>query len=96
MKEENLFQLITNELNLKLIQVKNTIEMLDQDNTVPFIARYRKEKTGSLNEDQIREIHERILYLRALESRKNTILKSIKEQGKLTPELKQKIKNLHV
>jgi uncharacterized protein len=93
MKEEYLYQKIADELNLKVIQVKNTIELFNQDNTVPFIARYRKEKTGSLNEDQIRAIQEKILYLRALESRKSTILKSIQEQGKLTSELKQKIEN---
>ena len=56
MSEENLFQLVANELNLKLIQVENTVELLDQGNTVPFISRYRKEKTGSLDEDQIRLI----------------------------------------
>jgi uncharacterized protein len=91
MNEEYLFQKIADELNIKFIQVKNTIELIDLDNTIPFIARYRKEKTGSLNEDQIREIQEKILYLRSLEARKNTILKSINDQGKLTPELKQKI-----
>ncbi len=69
------------------------MELLDEGNTVPFIARYRKEATGSLDEDQIRSIEERIKYLRMLEERKKTILNSIEEQGKLTPELEEKIKS---
>ena len=55
MQEDYLFQIIADELQLKLIQVRNTVEMLDDDNTVPFISRYRKERTGSLDEDQIRK-----------------------------------------
>ncbi len=93
MTENELFQQVASELELNFIQVKNTIEMLDDGNTVPFIARYRKEKTGSLDEDQIRMIEDRINYLRALEARKQTILHSINEQGKLTQELKQKIES---
>jgi len=89
--EEKLFQLIADEMNLIPVQVKNTVELLDQDNTVPFISRYRKEKTGSLDEYQIRQIQLRIQYLRSLVERKKTILKSIDEQGKLTAELKEKI-----
>ena len=92
MTEPEMFRLIAEELNLKTIQVSNTIELLDDGNTVPFIARYRKEVTGSLDENQIRAIEDRIQYLRALEARKETILKSIEEQGKLTPELAAKIK----
>ncbi len=91
MTEIEMIQLVAEELNLKALQVKNTIELLDSGNTVPFIARYRKEVTGSLDENQIRAIQERMQYLRALEARKETILKSIEEQGKLTPELKEKI-----
>ncbi len=91
MTEQEMFQLIADELNIKFIQVKNTIELLDSDNTVPFISRYRKERTGSLDENQIRTIADRIHYLRALDARKETILNSIEEQGKLTPELKEKI-----
>lgn len=91
MKEELLLQIIADELNLKFIQVRNTVEMLDEDQTVPFISRYRKEKTGSLDEDQIRAIQEKIKHLRAIEARKETILRTIEEQGKLTPLLKQKI-----
>ena len=91
MQEEYLFQIISDELQLKLIQVRNTVEMLDNDHTVPFISRYRKEKTGSLDEDRIREIQEKIKYLRTIEARKKTILRSIEDQGKLTPQLKNKI-----
>jgi uncharacterized protein len=93
MSEEQLFQIIANEVNLNLVQVRNTISLLDDDNTVPFISRYRKEKTGSLDEEQIRHIEERIRYLRAVISRKETILRSITEQGKLTPQLQQKIES---
>ncbi|GAB4341241.1 MAG: Tex family protein [Calditrichia bacterium] len=92
MTEKDFFALIAEELNLKMFQVANTIELLDSGNTVPFIARYRKEATGKLDEEQIRAVEERIKYLRMLEDRKNTILKSIDEQGKLTPELEAKIK----
>ncbi len=72
-------------------QVEDTIELLDSGNTIPFIARYRKEKTGSLDEEQLREIESQIERLRAMDDRRETILKTIEEQGKLTPELKQKI-----
>ncbi len=91
MTEQDFYVLIAKELNLKGFQVANTVELLDSGNTVPFIARYRKEATGKLDEDQIRGIEERIRYLRMLEERKAAILKSIDEQGKLTPELEQKI-----
>jgi protein Tex len=87
-----MYTAIAEELNLRWHQVKSTIELLDAENTVPFIARYRKEVTGSLDEDQIRAIQERIKYLRNLEERKQAILKSIEEQGKLTPELAEKIR----
>ena len=86
-----MYTVIAEELNLRWHQVKSTVELLDADNTVPFIARYRKEATGSLDEEQIRAIQERIKYLRNLEERKQAILKSIEEQGKLTPELAEKI-----
>ncbi|OGC02556.1 RNA-binding transcriptional accessory protein [candidate division KSB1 bacterium RBG_16_48_16] len=86
-----MFMYIAEELNLQTHQVRNTVELLDADNTVPFIARYRKEMTGSLDEENIRAIGERIRYMRHLEERKQTVLKSIREQGKLTPELEEKI-----
>jgi uncharacterized protein len=91
MTENELVQLIADEIKVNIIQVKNTIELLDSKNTVPFIARYRKEVTGSLDEEQIRMVEDRINYLRALEARKETILHSVEEQGKLTNELKIKI-----
>ncbi len=92
MDEKEMHALIAQELGLRLNQVTNTIDLLDNDNTVPFIARYRKEVTGSLDEDFIRNIWDRIKYLRNLEERKQTVLKSIEEQGKLTPELEEKIR----
>ncbi|RMG61632.1 MAG: RNA-binding transcriptional accessory protein [Calditrichaeota bacterium] len=90
--EARFYQLIAGELKLRAAQVANTVELLDAGNTVPFIARYRKEATGKLDEEQIRAIQERIRYLRMLEERRQTILKSIAEQGKLTPELEAKIR----
>jgi len=92
MQEERLFQVIAQDLQLNVLQVRNTVELLDNDNTVPFISRYRKEKTGSLDEKQIRDIQDKIRYLRTLEARKETILQSISEQGKLTAALEQKIR----
>ena len=93
MTEKEFYKIIAEELNLKSFQVVNTIELLDDNNTVPFIARYRKEATGKLDEDQIRAIDERIKYLRMLDERKKTILKTIEERGKLSPELAEKIKS---
>jgi len=90
--EQQLITITAEELGLRWSQVKSTIDLLDDDNTVPFIARYRKEVTGSLDEDNIRAIWERMRYLRNLEERKETVLKSIEEQGKLTPDLEEKIK----
>ena len=72
-------------------QVLSTIALLNEDATVPFIARYRKEKTGGLDEEQIREIEDKFTYFNLLENRKETVIKSIDEQGKLTDELKNKI-----
>jgi len=88
----NIINLISEELNLKPWQVENTINLLN-DNTVPFISRYRKEATGALNEEQIRTIKEKYEYYQNLEKYKNTVLKSIKDQGKLTEELENKIKS---
>ncbi|MFQ6113306.1 MAG: Tex-like N-terminal domain-containing protein, partial [bacterium] len=85
------YDIIASEINLRPEQIENTVELLDAGNTVPFIARYRKEVTGGLNEDHIRQIEDRIKYLRNLEDRKTTVLESIEKQGKLTPELRQKI-----
>ena len=91
MDEKACIEKIAKNLNLKSNQVKNTIQLLDIGNTVPFIARYRKEKTGCLDEINIRDIQEQIRYLRNLNERKKTVFKNIEEQGKLTPELQKKI-----
>jgi uncharacterized protein len=87
----NIPELIAQELLLQLGQVQNALALFAEGGTVPFIARYRKEKTGEMNEIQLRALLERHTYLTELEERKNTILKSIEEQGKLTDELKVKI-----
>ncbi len=83
--------ILVEETSLKIAQVKQTVALLEEGATVPFIARYRKEATGELDEVQIRLIQERLEYHNALNERRETILKSIEEQGKLTPELRQKI-----
>ncbi|KYH32428.1 30S ribosomal protein S1 [Clostridium tepidiprofundi DSM 19306] len=82
---------LMNEFNITENQVKNVIEMLDQGNTVPFIARYRKERTGSLDDVILRKFAERLAYIRNLDERKNAIIKSIDEQGKLTDKIKNDI-----
>lgn len=84
-------EIIAGELGLRPRQIADTLALLDDGNTVPFIARYRKEVTGNLDEVQIRAIEDRARYLRALEDRKDTVLGSIREQGKLTPELEARI-----
>ncbi len=86
-----MIQTIAKELKLKPSQVENTVKLLDDGNTIPFIARYRKEVTGELDENQIRDIEERLTYLRNLEERKQEVIRLIDEQGKLTPELTQAI-----
>lgn len=87
----NIIQILQEELNIKKTQVENTIKLIDEGNTIPFIARYRKELTGGLNDEVLRQFGERYTYLLNLESRKEQVLKSIEEQGKLTSELKQSI-----
>src|ERR1700722_2100075 len=82
---------IARTLQVPLKSLVATIQLLDEGSTVPFIARYRKEATGNLDEVQIRAIEEQLLYFRELVSRKETILASIQEQGKLTGELKTRI-----
>ncbi len=91
MTENALFLRIANDLNIDLKQVKATVELLDEGATVPFISRYRKEVTGSLDEVQVITIKNDIERLRQIEQRRESILKSIEGQGKLTPELKDKI-----
>ncbi len=92
MTEHIIITTIAQELGLEADQVARTVQLLDEGNTVPFIARYRKEMTGGLDEEQLRTIQARLKYLRHLEERKETVLKSIAEQGKLTPELEAKIR----
>src|SRR6478609_5121101 len=82
---------ISKQLNISLKSLVSTIALLDEGGTVPFIARYRKEATGNLDEVQIRDIQEKLEYFRELEERRETVLQSIAEQGKLTPELKARI-----
>lgn len=87
----SIFQRIANELSIELAQVTAAVGLLDEGATVPFISRYRKEVTGSLDDSQMRTLEERLGYLRELEDRRSTILKSIEEQGKLTPQLNSDI-----
>lgn len=82
---------LTEELGVKKYQVEAAVKLIDEGNTIPFIARYRKEATGSLNDEVLRNLHERLLYLRNLEERKEQVISSIEEQGMLTDELKAKI-----
>jgi len=79
------------ELSIRLEQVEAAVRLIDEGNTIPFIARYRKEATGSLNDEQLRLLYERLQYLRNLEEKKNQVINSIDEQGKLTEELKNQI-----
>ena len=90
---DNINHILSKELDISLKQVTSVIEMLDEGNTVPFIARYRKERTGGLTDEVLRKFNERLTYLRNLESRKEDVLRIIEEQEKLTPELKLKIEN---
>jgi len=87
----DILQVITQELNVRREQVDAAVQLIDEGNTIPFIARYRKEVTGSLNDEQLRTLNERLTYLRNLEDKKAQVLGSIEEQGKLTPELKKQI-----
>ncbi|MBR6626694.1 MAG: RNA-binding transcriptional accessory protein [Lachnospiraceae bacterium] len=79
------------ELAVEKWQVEAAVKLIDEGNTIPFISRYRKEATGSLNDEQLRNLHERLIYLRNLEDKKTQVLSSIEEQGQLTEELKEKI-----
>ena len=80
----NIVKIIANEILVKDKQVEAAISLLDEGCTVPFISRYRKEVTGGLNDEQLRVLYDRLVYLRELDERKNTIIETIKEQGKLT------------
>jgi len=87
----NINEKIAQELEIKLWQVEAVVQLIDEGNTIPFIARYRKEAHGSLNDEQLRNLHERLVYLRNLEEKKEQVLASIEEQGKLTEELREQI-----
>lgn len=90
-RQERIIKQVAKELSLALKQVRTTSELLEEGNTIPFIARYRKEMTGELDENQLRLIEERLVYLRNLEDRKVEVIRIIEEQGKLTGELKKSI-----
>ena len=84
---EKIIKTISEELGVKYYQVENTIKLIDEGNTIPFIARYRKEATGGLSDEILRDLNERLTYLRNLEKRKEEVINSIDEQGKLTDEI---------
>ena len=84
---EKIIKIISEELGVKYYQVENTIKLIDEGNTIPFIARYRKEATGGLSDEILRDLNERLTYLRNLEKRKEEVINSIDEQGKLTDEI---------
>ena len=88
---DKIIKTIAEELNIKTTQVENTIKLIDEGNTIPFIARYRKEVTGGLSDEVLRTFGERLNYLRNLETRKEEVIKSIDEQGKLTDEILQSV-----
>lgn len=83
----DLIKLLAQEFSLKLFQVENAVKLIDEGNTIPFIARYRKEATGSLDDQVLRELHDRLLYLRNMDETREKIIKSIEEQGALTDDL---------
>ena len=87
----DIIRVLQEELGIGRGQVEAAVRLMDEGNTIPFIARYRKEATGSLDDAVLRTLHERLLYLRNLEDRKRQVLASIEEQGKLTEELKKQI-----
>ena len=87
----DILQVITQELGVEKWQVEAAVKLIDEGNTIPFISRYRKEATGPLNDEQLRNLNERLTYLRNLEDKKKQVLSSIEDQGKLTKELKEQI-----
>lgn len=92
----NIEQILCSEFNLKPQQAANTVKLIDEGNTIPFIARYRKEVTGSLDDEVLRNFDERLKYLRSFEERKEEIIKHISELGLLTPELSEKINSARI
>ena len=89
----NIFETLAKELNITLTQVEKTVELIDEGNTIPFIARYRKEVTGSLDDEILRKFEERLNYLRNIEKRREEVIELIRAQEKLTPEIEEAIKN---
>ena len=87
----DIIKVITQELNIKSWQTEAVVKLIDEGNTIPFIARYRKEATGTLTDEQLRDLGESLAYLRSLQERKEKVMESIDEQGKLTPELRKRI-----
>ena len=92
----DILQIIADELNVKYKQVENAVNLIDEGNTIPFIARYRKEVTGGLSDEDLRILYERLNYLRNLESRKEEVKNSIEEQGKLTDEIVKALQNAKI
>ena len=89
----DIFKILQEELQIGYKQVEAAVGLIDEGNTIPFIARYRKEATGSLNDEVLRNLDERLRYLRNLEEKKNQVLSSIRDQEKLTPELEKQIQD---
>ena len=85
----DIIQKLAAEFKIKVSQVEHTVELIDEGNTIPFIARYRKEATGGLSDVTLRDMDERLKYLRNLQERKEEVLRLIDEQGKLTPQLEE-------
>ena len=92
----NIFQIIADELNAKTTQVESAVKLIDEGNTIPFIARYRKEVTGGLSDEDLRTLFDRLNYLRNLETRKEEVRNSIEEQGKLTDEIVKALENAQI
>ena len=92
----NITEKLAQEFGIRLAQVEQTVALIDEGNTIPFIARYRKEVTGGLTDVLLRDLDERLSYLRGLEERKAEVIKSIEEQGKLTEELKSEIEQAEI
>jgi uncharacterized protein len=95
-KRNMIIEKIAKELGLKISQVEATVKLIDEGNTIPFIARYRKEATGGLSDVELRDLDDRLSYLRNLEERKEEVIRLIEEQGKLTEELRQEIQSAEV
>lgn len=93
---EKIIQIISDELDVKYSQVENTVKLIDEGNTIPFIARYRKEVTGGLSDEQLSDLGDRLNYLRNLENRKEEVKNSIEEQGKLTDDIIQALQNAKI